>query len=157
MLKRLRYLGSCANTEKWRTMAVILVGEICLLTFRHRSTSILLPFRITRICPDWTSGSPMHLNVKVTVCAPKFASNLKNKTFIISIYWLLKVVAHSVEILTSGAFPTAFCTTKKSLVTTSITCAVWNTKSPFFLLKSLWNRHPVGSEVRLVASGLING
>lgn len=139
-------------------MAVIsiLIGKICLLTFRHTSTSILFPFLNTLIWPLCTSGSPVHLNVNVTICPPKFASNLQTNRSPL-FFQAKKAATHSVKTLTSGAFPTAFWTTKKSFVTISITCPVWNTKSPFFLLKSLWNKHPVASELSLVASGLTMG
>lgn len=61
---------------------------------------------------------------------------------------------YSVVILTSGGLPLAFWTTKNSFVTISITWPVWKTKSPFFLLRSLWNRQPVWSDVVLHVSGL---
>lgn len=57
------------------------------------------------------------------------------------------LIAYSVLILISGAFPTAFCTTRNNFVTISITWPVWKTKSPFFLLRSLWNKQPVGCGV----------
>ena len=58
----------------------------------------------------------------MTECVPKFASNC-------------------VAMLTAGGLPVAFCTTRNSLVTISITCPVWNTKSPFRLTASEL-RHP---------------
>lgn len=62
------------------TMAVIslLIEKICLLTFCHTNTSILLPLRNTLICPFCPSKIPIHLNEKVTSCPPKLASNLKS-------------------------------------------------------------------------------
>lgn len=59
-------------------MAVInrLVLKICWARCQT-NTSILLPLRRTLIWPGCTSGKPVHLNVNVTVCEPKFASNLK--------------------------------------------------------------------------------
>lgn len=62
-------------------MAVIdrLVSKICWARCQT-NTSILLPLRNTLICPGCTSGKPVHLKVNVTVCEPKFASNLQKKT-----------------------------------------------------------------------------
>ena len=57
------------------------------------------------------------LNWKVTEWVPKLASN-----------WVL--------ILTAGGLPVAFCTTRNSLVTISMTWPVWKTKSPFLLTAS---------------------
>lgn len=99
--------------------------------------SILLP-RFTSLtwveCPWWPPSWPdvreviaeggglLRLKLKVTEPAPKLASN-------------------SVERFTCGGFPVAFCTTKNSLVTISMTWPVWRTKSPFLLIPSD-ERHP---------------
>ena len=98
--------------------------------------SILLP-RFTNFTwvgpwwPEWWSevtdvnaeaGWLLRLKLNVTLPAPKLASN-------------------SVEILTWGGFPVAFCTTRNNLVTISMTWPVWNTKSPLRLMPSE-DRHP---------------
>ena len=67
-------------------------------------------------------GWLLFLKLKVTEPAPKLASN-------------------SVAILTCGGLPVAFCTTKNSLVTISMTWPVCKTKSPFLLIPSE-ERHP---------------
>ena len=71
---------------------------------------------------NWNFIKRLTLNWKVTEWVPKLASN-----------WVL--------MLTLGGFPVAFCTTRKSLVTISITWPVWKTKSPFRLTASE-ERHP---------------
>ena len=63
------------------------------------------------------SKTKLALNWKVTEWVPKLASN-----------WVL--------MLTVGGLPVAFCTTRKSLVTISMTCPVWKTKSPFLFTAS---------------------
>ena len=113
----------------------------------HSKTSILFPLFTSLTCPGVTSEPPpappppapppdwkkeflwrtIHfsspsptvstLNWKVTECVPKLASN-----------WVL--------ILTAGGLPVAFCTTRNSLVTISMTWPVWKTKSPFLLTAS---------------------
>ena len=69
---------------------------------------------------DWLQW--FTLNWKVTECVPKLASNC-------------------VLMFTLGGFPVAFCTTRNSLVTISITWPVWKTKSPFRFTASE-ERHP---------------
>lgn len=85
-------------------------------------TSIRFPFLATRVCPCPECGISVkapHLKVNTTVCCPKFASN-------------------SVLMWISGGLDVAFWITKNNFVTISITCPVWNTKSPFFLPNSDW-------------------
>ena len=67
--------------------------------------------------PENTRKIKLALNWKVTEWVPKLASN-----------WVL--------MLTVGGLPVAFCTTRKSLVTISMTCPVWKTKSPFLFTAS---------------------
>ena len=77
----------------------------------HRSASLF--FAKT----ENTRKIKLALNWKVTEWVPKLASN-----------WVL--------MLTVGGLPVAFCTTRKSLVTISMTCPVWKTKSPFLFTAS---------------------
>ena len=74
----------------------------------------------THTLHDWLQW--FTLNWKVTECVPKLASNC-------------------VLMFTLGGFPVAFCTTRNSLVTISITWPVWKTKSPFRFTASE-ERHP---------------
>ena len=50
--------------------------------------------------------------------------------------WVPKLASNWVLMLTVGGLPVAFCTTRKSLVTISMTCPVWKTKSPFLFTAS---------------------
>jgi len=112
--------ASCVVTVRnYITPCVYIVYGVRGASPPHTSTSILFPLLTSFTCPGTTScpAAPPVLNWKVTECVPKFASN-----------WVL--------ILTRGGFPVAFCTTRNSLVTISITCPVWNTKSPFRLTAS---------------------
>lgn len=101
------------------------------------------------------SVNPVLLKLIMTVCWPKLASKLKKKhrgrreSFVDlkhnnNLSWLLagggkKSFAikkaqqtHSELMVISGGFPVAFCMTRNIFVTISMTCPVWNTKSPFF-------------------------
>ena len=80
------------------------------------STGLKEEHLMKNISPSVSRSVPT-LNWNVTECVPKLASN-----------WVL--------ILTAGGLPVAFCTTRKSLVTISMTWPVWKTKSPFLLTAS---------------------
>lgn len=75
-----------------------------------------------------------NLNDKVTVWLLNITSNLWERKIKIKTHmkscWFKKNYSESMHI--SGCRPVAFWITKNSFVITSITCAVWKTKSPFF-------------------------
>lgn len=68
-----------------------------------------------------------HLNVSTTVCWPKFASKLRKEYRDNLIYrpnrdrLFVRVQTYSVLMCTSGGLAVAFCTTRNSLVTISMT------------------------------------
>ena len=90
------------------------------LTFKVSLHSDSINARASTSTPKYHrlfSKTKLALNWKVTEWVPKLASN-----------WVL--------MLTVGGLPVAFCTTRKSLVTISMTCPVWKTKSPFLFTAS---------------------
>lgn len=102
-------------------------------------------------------GQSQTLESKCNSLRTKICFESKKRKFISYKRLGLYCYTYSVVMFTSGAFPTAFCTTRNSFVTISITWPVWNTKSPFFLLRSLWNKQPVASDVSLLVSGFATG
>lgn len=120
----------------------------------HTVISIRSFFRVTFSCVDKAACKSLlpvdNLNDKITVWLLNVTSNLcqkqKNQTEkkrqkwerikIRNLKWCWWTVSYSESMQMSGCLPVAFWMTRNNFVMTSITCVVWNTKSPFFWLIS---------------------
>lgn len=125
-------------------------------------------FRVIFICVDVAAVCASllpadNLNDNSTVWLQNVTSNLCIRRKLIMNFIMfchvenVTIAAYSESMQISGCRPVAFWMTRNSLVITSITCVVWNTKSPFFRHISDYNHEKSGRKTWLHSETWIHG